>query len=716
MPDSSRRRFHFCSSNWRTCAFAALTAAASPLLAQDAIVIGGSVRYDTRAYDLPIDSVSVSDSMCLVLRNDGRVFLLGASQLPEPPLPPPGTGYTKLVAISSYYAGSGFGLLDDGTILDWQPSGAAGQPAPPLPPNITYVDVSAGYDHVVALRSDGVAVAWGAQQYGQTALPTLPPGVTVMQVAAGVQATLLRLSNGNIVAAGTGSISAVPALPPGLTYTALWAGSSHAIARRSDAAWISWGNNSQGQGNLPALPPGVDFTDFALGSGFTVGLRSDGVLVTWGNNYNGELDPPTLPPGMQVAQLGAANSLVALRSTNGELITWGRNNYVRRPPQLQPGERWRACNSGAGAFGLTSTGRVLPVGIVDDVPALPVGLRYEQLFGSRQHMVALRSDGRAVAWGANSWGQCAIPPLPPGMTYLGGDASWSRTMLLRSDGQIVQTGSNPVSLPPLPVGLVYREVSSHDQGTLLRRSDDLVLAIGNSAPPTLPAGVRYVSIAQGRYYRAALRSDGQIEIWGTTLGAPLPPLPSGVVYVQVSLEEDHVVARRSDGEVVAGASYNNDVGLPRLRPGESFVDVATGYDITVLRLGPTCSYITYAPGCAGTLPASRLVPRDTPRLGQTLAVTVFDVPFDLAMMVFGWQRTAPTSLANFGMPGCLQHVSVDAGLLLVGSQQQARSLLPIPDAAALVGLRFVNQAIVFDPLANPAGAVVSNAAEGVIGF
>jgi hypothetical protein len=126
-------------------------------------------------------------------------------------------------------------------------------------------------------------------------------------------------------------------------------------------------------------------------------------------------------------------------------------------------------------------------------------------------------------------------------------------------------------------------------------------------------------------------------------------------------------------------------------------------------------FVGYAPGCAGSLPAARLVPRDTPKIGRTLEVTVFDLPANLAFMVFGFSSSPPTPLASFGMPGCDRHVSVDGAVLLLGQDQQAKYRLPIPDSPALVGVRFYNQAVVVDPPANALGAVMSDAAEGVIG-
>jgi hypothetical protein len=45
----------------------------------------------------------------------------------------------------------------------------------------------------------------------------------------------------------------------------------------------------------------------------------------------------------------------------------------------------------------------------------------------------------------------------------------------------------------------------------------------------------------------------------------------------------------------------------------------------------------------------------------------------------------------------------------------AKYCLPIPNLPSLVGMHFCNQAVVLDPGANPLGAVISDAAEGVIG-
>lgn len=136
---------------------------------------------------------------------------------------------------------------------------------------------------------------------------------------------------------------------------------------------------------------------------------------------------------------------------------------------------------------------------------------------------------------------------------------------------------------------------------------------------------------------------------------------------------------------------------------------------SMMRVGPTSTYVTYANGCSGTLPAARLVPRDTPRIGSTMKVTLLDLPQSAAFLLLGWGQTVPVSLGGLGMPGCFQHVTTDGAVFLLGQYQQAQWELAIPDWLGLVGFRFYNQAVVLDPAANALGAVVSDAAAAVIG-
>lgn len=240
--------------------------------------------------------------------------------------------------------------------------------------------------------------------------------------------------------------------------------------------------------------------------------------------------------------------------------------------------------------------------------------------------------------------------------------------------------------------------------------------------PALPPGWRYVDLAVGRFFDLAALGWA-FATWGSTNSstwlAP-QPLPWGVYYVEADAGDQWGALRRSDGQIVPFGTLRGAVfayEAAPLDPGTSYVSVGINQNNIIARVGPTSTYVGIAPGCVGSLPASRLVPRDTPRIGSTLEVNLFDLPVDAALMVFGWQRTQPFDLGALGAPGCSAHVSADAAILLLGQNQQARFELPIPDLPVLVGTRFYNQAVVLDPAApNALGAVVSDASEGVVGF
>lgn len=701
----------------RLAVLCAVAMAAGRAEAQDALRAWGAARFATDAYSVPAVDLAVQWQASAVLRSDGRVIMQGFNGLPDLPPAPVGGPYVQIAI------GDGFGLAlrADGAI-DGVGTGAVPAAIPSLPANVTYVQVSANYDYAIALRSDGTAVAWGDNLYGQITLPTLPAGAAVLQVHAGWRSALLRLDTGDVVASGTTPLTVIPGLPIGVAFTELWGGDRHAIARRSDGVVVSWGDNSQGQGNVPGLPVGVTYTTMGLGSWHTVAARSDGQLAAWGDNAQGQCNVPPLPPGAVVAEIVAGAYHSSIRLANGTVLGCGWSS-ANPQPQLPAGARWLGLAAGTPMLGLGTDGSIVSfpeqAGWQPPVP-LPPGVTNVAVAAGNQHSVVLRSDGRAVAWGDNGHGQCAIPPLPPGFQYTAVWAAYQRTALLRSDGVVLTLGYGTQALLP-PPGTRYVDFAFtvNGSGTMLLRDDGAGLVINGAIAttfPSLPSGLRYVGIAAWGGGYAGLRSDGEIGWWGAQITPPAP-LPPGVVYVGVAGHGGPLLARRSDGLIDAsiGTQPGNWSLVADLLPGESYVEIAADYDQAFARVGPTSTYVTFASGCSGTLPAARLVPRDTPRVGATLSVRLFDLPNDLAVMLFGWQRTGPIPLGGIGMPGCNLEVSLDAAIALVGNGGQAEFDLAIPDTVSLVGVSFANQAAVVDLAANAAGLVLSNAAEGVVG-
>ena len=75
----------------------------------------------------------------------------------------------------------------------------------------------------------------------------------------------------------------------------------------------------------------------------------------------------------------------------------------------------------------------------------------------------------------------------------------------------------------------------------------------------------------------------------------------------------------------------------------------------------------------------------------------------------------PLDLTGAGLAGCFLRVRPTLALPVFNVTGTARVDLWIPDDASLVGTRLHLQGLVLDPLANAFGAVLSNAAECVVG-
>jgi len=134
-------------------------------------------------------------------------------------------------------------------------------------------------------------------------------------------------------------------------------------------------------------------------------------------------------------------------------------------------------------------------------------------------------------------------------------------------------------------------------------------------------------------------------------------------------------------------------------------------------------YGFFGPGCPstlGTVPANEVV--NLPRIGQTLSVDITDCPAGVAFFIFGLSNSSsvfgplPLDLTVFGAPGCAGRVAPLANSLLLGVPGGTVAFnLGIPNDPSLVCVQFYTQSLVLDSGANTLGAVMSDAAAGIVG-
>ena len=287
--------------------------------------------------------------------------------------------------------------------------------------------VTAGAFHGLAATALGTVWAWGYNGWGElgngtltaSGTPVQVPGLTgVVQVAAGVAHSLALRTDGTVWAwgnnangeVGDGSVGGVrpsPVQVTGLTgVTKIAAGGGFSLALRSDGTVWAWGGNGEGElGNgttarspVPVKVTGLSHvTDIAAGlGGSALATRTNGITAlesvwAWGGNDSGQLGDGTLTNHLTPEQVtGINNSYIAsiaagqhfsvVLSADGSVWGWGADD--------------------SGQLGNTPTASPVlrPVRTV-------TGSGLTQLSAGQDHVLALESNGTALAWGGNSNGQ-----------------------------------------------------------------------------------------------------------------------------------------------------------------------------------------------------------------------------------------------------------------------------------------------------------------------
>ncbi|WP_293457128.1 hypothetical protein [Phenylobacterium sp.] len=286
---------------------------------------------------------------------------------------------------AAVHQSTAFFLLEDGTVMGvgrnsyqslGRPGGDAATPVP-IPGLRDIVQITATYDHALALRRDGAVFAWGEEVDGLrgdaasshapvTRVPGLPP---IVQIATAARHSLALGQDGRVYAWGANSQgelgrgvageSAPPAPTPGLEkVVAIAAGFKNSLAVTQDGAVWAWGSNqsamlgdggrggsaSEGYAVSPARVPGVaGARQVAAGEGFALARLADGSVRAWGFDGYGEIgvgtaggyhtSPTRIPSLAKVVGVNAGGYRVFATTADGRLWHWGT------PIPVAPGRR-----------------------------------------------------------------------------------------------------------------------------------------------------------------------------------------------------------------------------------------------------------------------------------------------------------------------------------------------------------------------------------------
>ncbi len=201
------------------------------------------------------------------------------------------------------------------------------------------------------------------------------------------------------------------------------------------------------------------------------------------------------------------------------------------------------------------------------------------------HTVALRSNGKVVSWGNDSYGQTDVPTNLNSVVAI--SAGFVHSLALKSDGTVVAWGNNGSGQSAPPANLVdVAAIAAGDYHSLALTRHGTVVGWGSpytyaATPPTNLTSI--IAIAAGANHSLALRADGTVVGWGdNSYGQSTPPANLTDV-VAIAAGGDHSLALKRNGTVVAwGFDYSAILTPPPHLNG--IVAIAAGrYDSFALK-------------------------------------------------------------------------------------------------------------------------------------
>lgn len=281
-----------------------------------------------------------------------------------------------------------------------------------------WLDVSACYANVFAIKSDNTLWASGWNLFGQLGLNNNTDYSSPVQVGS--------LATWSAIGGGGDAVVAVQ------TNGTLWAwgnGANGILGRNNNTSYSS-------PKQVGALTNWSSVAKNPINNYYAFGIKTNGTLWSWGQNQYGELGLGNTTVYSSPKQVGALTNWLKVSSggyqilsikTDGTIWSWGRNSN--------------------GALGLGN--------IVNYFSPMQIGsgTNWLDICAGYQHSMAVKADGTLWAWGRNNWGQLGLGTSGAGTyksspTQVGSLTTWLSvaggiysTIALKTDGTIWSWGN-----------------------------------------------------------------------------------------------------------------------------------------------------------------------------------------------------------------------------------------------------------------------------------